>query len=49
VLEFGQRVESAIVAVQAQVLRRVLRVFVRHSLIEKCNAEEMAGISVTLY
>jgi len=34
---------EAIAAVQAQVRRRILRVFVRRGLIEKCDAEEMAG------
>ena len=34
---------EAIAAVQAQVRRRVLRTFVRRALIEKCDAEEMAG------
>ena len=34
---------EAIAAVQAQVRRRVLRVFVRRGLIEKCDAEAMAG------
>lgn len=35
--------EAAIAAVQAQVRRRILRVFVRRGLIEKCDAQEMAG------
>jgi hypothetical protein len=35
--------EAVIAAVQAQVRRRVLRTFVRRGLIEKCDAEEMAG------
>lgn len=35
--------EAAIAAVQAQVRRGILRVFVRRGLIEKCDAEEMAG------
>ena len=34
---------QAIAAVQALVRRRVLRTFVRRALIEKCDAEEMAG------
>jgi hypothetical protein len=34
---------QAIAAVQAQVRRRILRTFVRRALIEKCDAEEMAG------
>jgi hypothetical protein len=34
---------QAIAAVQAQVRRRVLRIFVRRALIEQCDAEEMAG------
>lgn len=34
---------EAIAAVQVQVRRRILRTFVRRGLIEKCDAEEMAG------
>lgn len=34
---------EAIAAVQAQARRRILRTFVRRGLIEKCDAEEMAG------